>query len=251
MTIEKEIVEAAKKRFDKELHSSEYKRIHSDDYQLNKLIDMVDIQPRKKYLDIGTGNGYVAFSLAKKFPDVFVNGLDIALNAINENNKIIENEKLKNIEFNAYDGIILPYKKKSFYGVISRYAFHHFPDIEKSVSEITRVTDDNGFFILSDPQTYDDDLDGFADKFQSQVNDGHVHFYTRKEIESIFKNHNFLIEKEFNSAVRYPRVMNNKYEELFKNTNSEILNKYRIEFEQDKVFISVSVMNILIRKTNN
>ncbi len=52
------IIEAARKRFDAQLHTAKDKRIHADNEQLAKLVELVDIQ-RKKYLDLGTGN--VAF----------------------------------------------------------------------------------------------------------------------------------------------------------------------------------------------
>ena len=35
--------------------------------------------------------------------------------------------------------------------VISRYALHHFPDIQKSISEVSRVIKPKGFLFISDP----------------------------------------------------------------------------------------------------
>jgi ubiquinone/menaquinone biosynthesis C-methylase UbiE len=247
---ENDIISAAKERFDKELHSKEYRKIHSDDEQLIKIVDLMDIEDAKYYLDLGTGNGYVAFYLAKKYPLIKVYGLDIAENSIIKNNEIRKNEQIYNIDFISYSGNMFPFETGKFNGLISRYAFHHFPDVEKSVSEISRVLENGGYFLLSDPLTYEEDTDNFIDEFQTLKNDGHVHFYKRDEIESIFKKNNFEIEKEIYSVVRYPRNMTSTYKELFDRTYKEILEKYKIEIEDDKVYITANVMNIVFRKKN-
>ena len=243
-----EIINAAKARFDNQLHTDEYKKIHSDDEQLNDLLNLMDIQSGMKYLDIGTGNGYLAFALAKRYSDIFVYGLDIAENSIQHNNALCKKDKILNANFIVYDGMKLPFEQDNFYGVVSRYAFHHFPNIEKFILDLNRIIKPEGFFLFSDPKTYDNDCAGFVDQFQKQINDGHVHFYKRKEIETYFKTSGFHVQKEFESTVRYPRIMDKNYEELFKRTDKKIIDEYKIEFEEDKVYIRVNVMNILFKK---
>lgn len=56
MTID--IIEQARNRFDPELHTDEYKKIHSDDDQLHQLIDLFEVKGNERYFDLGTGNGY-------------------------------------------------------------------------------------------------------------------------------------------------------------------------------------------------
>ncbi len=242
------IIEAARKRFDAQLHTTEYKRIHADNEQLAKLVELIDIQKGKKYLDLGTGNGYVAFSLAKRYSDIVVYGLDIASNSIEKNNEMCEDENIENLHFQSYNGIDFPFESGSFLGSISRYAFHHFPNVNHSISEIRRVLEPTGFFILSDPLMDEDDCENFVDQFQMQIQDGHVHFYRKPEIEKIFRENGFLIEKEFESSIRYPRQMNRNYEELFERTQENVLHKYKIEIVEDNVYITVRVMNIMFRK---
>jgi predicted O-methyltransferase YrrM len=53
-----EIIKSAGKRFDSQLHTEEYRKIHSDSEHLENLIRLIDIKDNKSYLDIGTGNGY-------------------------------------------------------------------------------------------------------------------------------------------------------------------------------------------------
>jgi SAM-dependent methyltransferase len=242
-----DIIGSARKRFDGILHTDDYKKVHSDSEHLENLIGLVEIKDRGSYLDIGTGNGYIAFELARRNQNIKVYGLDIAKNSTVTNNLIKEIEGLKNIRFDSYDGKEFPYVDGAFCGAVSRYAFHHFPDAGMSLTELGRTVGNSGFFLLSDPLTYDEDEDDFADAFQSLVNDGHVHFYRRPEIEDLFRKHDFAVEKEFDSYVRYPREMNEDYQRLFDMTDGGILEKYRIEILESKVFITAKVMNILFR----
>ena len=55
----KEIIDQAGKRFDRELHTDDYRRIHADDEHLNLLLGMLEIGPGEKYMDLGTGHGYL------------------------------------------------------------------------------------------------------------------------------------------------------------------------------------------------
>lgn len=246
--MERDIIEQARSGFGDALMRDDYARIHSDDGQLARLGGLVGGRPGKAYLDIGTGTGYVAFALARAFPEARVTGLDIAANAIASDNERAMQEKISNLEFIAFDGGDFPFADGAFSGAISRFAFHHFPDVDKSISEIARVIDETGFFILSDPLTYEDDSRNFVDEFQGRKKDGHVHFLTREQALSRFAAHGFAVEEEFSTTFRYPRAMDEGYARIFKNAEAGMLEKYKIEFEADKVFITVAVMNIKFRK---
>jgi ubiquinone/menaquinone biosynthesis C-methylase UbiE len=243
-----DIVNAAREQFDCRLHAPGYAEIHADDEHRQKLIALCAVAPGKTYLDIGTGNGYVAFALAKQFKDSDFRGLDIARAAIARNEEIGKHEGMENIAFDVYDGGAFPYRDAQFSGCVSRYAFHHFPDADRSIAEIARVTGSGGFFILADPVTLPEDGEGFIDRFQALATDGHMHFYTREEIEPLFARYGFFIEKEFYSRIRYPRNMSGDYENLFRRTPRELLDAYTVEITGEKVYITVTVMNIFFRK---
>ncbi len=243
-----DIIDSSRKRFDEILHSPEYPRVHADDEQLEKLLGLCEIEPGESYLDIGTGNGYVALALARRFPGISVRGLDIARASLAANAELSRRESIANVAFDAYDGGDFPYRDGRFAGCVSRYAFHHFPNAEASAAEIARVTADGGFFTLSDPVTLPGDDEGFVDRFQSLTPDGHVHFYTRREIEPLFNRHGFFAEKEFTSSVRYPREAGPAYDRLLSGTRRETLARYAIESADGLVYITVEVMNVFFRK---
>jgi len=244
----KDIIDQARKQFDNELHTDEYRRIHADKTHLNSLMGFIEIVPNKNYLDLGTGNGYLAFEKANLFPNIQVTGIDIAENSIQQNKKIQQERQIENLEFMAYGGIRLPVIDGSYWGVISRYAFHHFPDPMTSIKEMYRVLEKRGFVIISDPITYNDDTNDFIDQFQKLKKDGHVHFYRLQERDEIFRQGGFYKEDQFQSECTYPRELDIPYHRLFEKTSTSILDKYQVNIDVTLVYITVTVMNVLYRK---
>ena len=99
--------------------------------------------------------------MANRFPDISVTWIDIATNTIQLNQKLQDEIGIKNLEFISYEWIQLPFRESYFGGTISRYAFHHFPDSTISVQELNRITEAQGFAIISDPIKYEEDTEGF------------------------------------------------------------------------------------------
>lgn len=242
------IIEDAKKGFDRYLHTGDYVKIHADSEHLESLIELIDVRKNKKYIDIGTGSGYIAFELAKRYPEILVLGIDIAENAIKKNLKIKNERKLTNLDFLPYQGTDIPLESNSTFGIISRYALHHFPNIEVSVNNFYRILEPGGFVITSDPVTYEEDTTHFIDKFQKLKKDGHVHFYKEAELIDSMKNEGFDVSNKFYSNLTYPRPYNEDYEKLFNKTPDEILRKYNIHIKDQDVYITVKVLNIMFRK---
>lgn len=248
MDFVKKKIEQAKKRFDAYVHTPEYKKIHSDTEHLDNLLILSPVKGGKRYLDLGTGNGYIAKALAERHPDIIVHGVDITHMVIDENNRL---NRLQNLFFDEYDGFDFPYPDSFFYGVICRYAFHHFPDVKKSMTEISRIIEKDGYFVFSDPRTDDIDVSGFIDEFQKLLPDGHIHFYRENEIKELFYRYNFQQESSFYSSIRYPREYNSEYEKLISTTDKDIIKNYEINREDKRVFLTVTVLNILFKKQKN
>ena len=53
--------------------------------------------------------------------------------ALEVNRSRAKEENIRNISFTSYDGINVPFEDSEFDMVISRYALHHFPNIQKSI----------------------------------------------------------------------------------------------------------------------
>ena len=149
---EKQIVEQAKKGFEADLFASNYNQIHSSGGHVNEILNLCRLEKGHRYLDLGTGNGDIAFRMAEQAPEVFVTGLDIVAKAVEANSQKAEREKLTHVTFVAYQGIELPFDDRAFLGVVSRFAFHHFPNPRLAAKEIARIIRCDGFCVIVFPQ---------------------------------------------------------------------------------------------------
>lgn len=238
----------ARERFDRELHTGSYNAIHSNEEHLKNLVSLLDMRPDSCCLDLGTGNGYLAFAIAEEYPEASVFGLDIAENAIIRNREIAMEKGLTNIFFSSYDGRHFPFTEDAFDRVISRYALHHFPDINFTAEEIHRVLQPQGTFLYSDPKRDSRDRKDFINAFQKLKQDGHVAFLKEKELLRIFREAGFDDEKSFASRVRFPREYSPEYKSLLARARRKMKRIHEIEVTHETVSISVAVMNILFRK---
>jgi ubiquinone/menaquinone biosynthesis C-methylase UbiE len=243
-----DIIAQARQGFDGRLHTDEYRKIHSDQAHLEALMQFLEIRPACHYLDLATGNGYLAFEMARRFPDIFVTGVDIATNAIHQDQALQREYRLGNLDFLEYDGGRLPLEDGSCWGSICRYAFHHFPDPAGSARELARVTQPHGFVIIADPLTYDEDTDGFIDCLQQFKQDGHVHYYRMQELDDVFQQSGFSRQAQFFTKLTYPREMNADYLHLFEQTPAAVLDLYRISVGVPMVQITVTIRNVMYRK---
>lgn len=245
---EYEIVRMAKERFDRELHTPRYRKIHADADHLEKLIQLMEIRPQEHYIDLGTGNGYIAFELARRFSEITITGVDIVDNSIAQNQQIAREIGMKHVTFHSYGGMQLPFADACCYGVVSRYAFHHFPNPTLSAREIARILQAGGSFVLADPVGDDEDTVGFIDRFQQLLPDGHVCFYKRTEITNMFAKAGLTVEEQFFSFVTYPRTLHDGYFALFEQTPQDILDRYHLDIRDQEVFITIKIANTRFRK---
>ena len=243
-------INQARQVFDQDLHRPAYDRILADADHLAALIKWMEIQPGKRYLDLGTGNGYIAFELARLFPQSYFTGLDIAPNAIQINQARQQELGFTRLDFICFDGIQFPFEKGWFDGLVTRYAFHHFPDPAGTLGEIRRILNPGSFLLISDPMTAEEDETTFIDDFQRLRPDGHIHFYKKSELLRLFQAHGFLAEDSFFSQISFPRDLTPDYTRLLDAQPRSVLQKYKVEIKDQQVYITVQVMNIRFRKVD-
>jgi ubiquinone/menaquinone biosynthesis C-methylase UbiE len=243
-----ELVRNARDRFNRELHGAEYRRIHSDDDQLRTLIDLLGLEAGNTVLDLGTGAGYVAFEIGRRYPECGVIGTDVADIAIAANIEKKEKERISNVDFRVCSGTTLPFDDVNFSGVITRYAFHHFPEPEVSVAEMNRILRRNGRVVVSDPVPFDADTQDFIDEFQRLRPDGHMRFYRTTELDQLFAGYGLQRVGGFSSQISYPRPMDPRYQALLKRTPSSVLSEYRVRVVEGQIWVTVDVANSAFQK---
>ncbi|MBO4524343.1 MAG: class I SAM-dependent methyltransferase [Ruminococcus sp.] len=225
-----------------------YNKQTNDKSHLEAILDILPIKSDMRILDLGTGSGYLAFALANKYPKATIIGLDIVEKALDQNRHSAKLDGLSNISFFTYNGITFPFENRSFDMVVSRYALHHFPDISKSISEVSRVLTDNGYFFISDPTPNEEDIYGFVDEYMQVKTDGHIRFRSYSEWIAICKKSGFKFTDSFKSIIRFPRKYDKIYATIMNRYPKEIVNGYGIKTTKDEILITEQVNNILFCK---
>ena len=227
-----------------------YNRQTQDPGHLEKILDFVRISEGMRILDLGTGSGYLSFPIAKNNPACEVIGLDIVNEALEANRARADAEGIKNLSFISYDGIDFPFEKDFFDLVVTRYALHHFPDINHSIGEVSRVLKKGGMLFISDPCPNACDTGRFVDDYMRLKKDGHIKFYTKDEWKSICEDHNLRPVDDFKSSIRFPKKKDTAYgyEEVLKKHDMAVIESYDLAETDTELYITEQVNNILFMK---
>ncbi|MDE5580703.1 MAG: methyltransferase domain-containing protein [Treponemataceae bacterium] len=248
--IENSII-STKQGFEQSFYSGDfYNKQTQDEHHLKNILDFLPLKADMKILDLGAGSGYLSFPIAKKNPTISIIGLDIVEKALEVNRFKAKKENIRNIRFVSYNGIDFPFVDSEFDMVISRYALHHFPDIHKSIFEVSRIIKQGGFLFISDPTPNANDICRFVDEYMQLKKDGHIKFYTKDEWLQICGKYGLQFKKSFESKIRFPRKKDTAYgfDELLKRHDKKIVEGYELEVAGDEIYITEQVNNILFYK---
>ncbi|MGH7639893.1 MAG: class I SAM-dependent methyltransferase [Candidatus Dormibacteria bacterium] len=121
---------------------------HADPVSLARFLELAQLRPNHKVLDVATGTGNVALAAA---PDVAeVVGLDITSSMLEQARMQAAEREIRNVRFVRADAEMLPYPAHSFDRVLVRSAPHHFLNLIKSLAEAYRVLRPGGVYAVSD-----------------------------------------------------------------------------------------------------
>ena len=247
----KESINDTRKGFEESFATGDfYNRQTQDSKHLEKILGIVRISDGMRILDLGTGRGYLSFPIAKNNPGCEVIGLDI-VNATLEANRVrATDEGIKNLSFVNYDGIDFPFEEDSFDLVVTRYALHHFPDIEHSIGEVSRVLKNGGMLFISDPSPNEGDTERFVDDYMRLKKDGHIRFYTKDEWTDICSRSGLHITDYFERDIRFPKKKDTAfgYEEVLRKHDKTVIDSYDLVETETELYITERVCNVLFVK---
>lgn len=113
-----------------------------------KVVKLVSSSKPHSVLDIATGTGDLAISLANSKAEKIV-GLDISEGMLAVGKKKVKKQNLENtIDLILGDSENLPFKNDSFDAITVAFGIRNFENLQKGLSEILRVLKPGGIFVI-------------------------------------------------------------------------------------------------------
>ncbi|USG63626.1 class I SAM-dependent methyltransferase [Brevibacillus ruminantium] len=177
MNREEEIKKQVQEQFGKHAKAYVTSVTHAKGEDLPLLVEWLKPQADWRVLDVATGGGHVAKTLAPHCRQVVATDLTVLmLEAAREAHL---EEKLENILHVQADAEKLPFLSETFDVVCCRIAAHHFPNPAAFIREISRVLRPNGQFVLIDNVVPDESgefasIGDFINQFEALRDPSHV-----------------------------------------------------------------------------
>jgi ubiquinone/menaquinone biosynthesis C-methylase UbiE len=113
-----------------------------------RLLDLAEVRPGQRILDVGTGTGVVASAAAARAgADGHVVGIDIS-SAMLAQARARSGSRADRIEYRLMDAEALQLEDGTFDAVVSLFALLHLPDPRRAVGEMYRVLRPGGWAVV-------------------------------------------------------------------------------------------------------
>ena len=123
-------------------------KVHASGASLTRLVDLVQPQLNWQVLDVATGAGHTAVTLAPYVSHVVAT--DITPEMLFVAARLVRERNVTNITLETADAENLPFDDDSFDLVTCRIAAHHFPNIGRFMAESARVLHAGGILAIVD-----------------------------------------------------------------------------------------------------
>jgi ubiquinone/menaquinone biosynthesis C-methylase UbiE len=147
---------------------------HASGESLDAVRHMVEPGAYDRGLDIATGTGFTAFAIAPYCRETLA--LDLTPQMLHEARRLAAERGLDELGYLLGDAERLPFAAGSFDLITCRVSAHHFPHVDRFVSEVARLLRPGGVFVLSDTVApEDDDLAIVMDRVETLRDPSHMH----------------------------------------------------------------------------
>lgn len=218
---------------------------HRKGGDLQTLVAMVNATGTEVALDIATGGGHTANALAPLVGKV--TALDLTPEMLAAAEIFIKENGHKNVDFVEGDAEKLPFSDDTFDIVSCRIAPHHFPNITRFVSEVSRVLKQGGQFLLDDNVAPEkDEFDEFYNTVEKKRDYSHFRAWKKTEWIQMLENEGFEIQElhrfekrfEFESWCDRMHLSDTKKAELTDYmllSSTKVKQKFRIQIKNNQI----------------
>lgn len=104
-----------------------------------------------RILDVGCGDGYLSYLIAKHSPRAHITGIDDEGSGIRQANTMTARSGLKNLEFRHVPAGPIPFRDAEFGLVVLADVIEHVPQVPAMLRELKRVLAGGGTLIVTTP----------------------------------------------------------------------------------------------------
>jgi ubiquinone/menaquinone biosynthesis C-methylase UbiE len=126
----------------------------ADEKALQLLVGFTGAESEDTVLDVACGGGLVVCAFAPHVRQA--TGIDLTPAMLERARDLAHQQGLRNVSWDLGSAAPLPYPDGAFTIVVSRFAFHHFPDPRAVLAEMVRVCAPGGRVLVCDVQASDD-----------------------------------------------------------------------------------------------
>jgi len=153
---------------------------------LQLIVDAARTTASDTVLDVACGPGLVACAFARTARHV--TGIDLTPAMLEHARGLAAKDGLTNVTFEQGDVLPLPYADASFSIVVSRFAFHHFPDPAAVLAEMRRVCRPGGRVVVADLMASPDPAKAAAFHRMEMLRDpSHARMLTLDELRGLLR----------------------------------------------------------------
>jgi ubiquinone/menaquinone biosynthesis C-methylase UbiE len=167
--------------------------VHKDPEVLKRIVELATPNSSSSVLDVATGSGHTAASLAPHVAHVVC--VDITIEMLAEAKKLTLERRIANVSFSLANAHALPFQDGSFDIVTCRRAAHHFSDITRALREMRRVLRAGGILVLDDRSVPEDDfVDSCMNELDRLHDSSHVREYRPSQLRRLLEASGFMVD---------------------------------------------------------
>jgi ubiquinone/menaquinone biosynthesis C-methylase UbiE len=156
-----------------------------DQDALRLLVEHSGVTAADTVLDVACGPGLVVAAFAQTCRHA--SGIDLTPAMIEKAREHSAALALANVDWHVGNVLPLPFPDRSFSLVVSRFAFHHFPDPRAVIAEMARVATRPGRIVVADMAASDDPRRADALNRMERLRDpSHTKALTLAEMRALF-----------------------------------------------------------------
>lgn len=235
--------------------------IHAKGTDLHSLVEFVRGKKNNRLLDIATGGGHVANTLAPLFQDVVA--FDLTENMLKKAEQFIRSNGHVNVSFVEGNAERLPFPNESFDTITCRIAAHHFTNVKEFIAEVHRTLESDGFFFLIDnvaPEV--EEYDVFYNFVEKKRDPSHYRAYKKTEWISLLERNGLQVQsyitfdKEFNfdwwcDMMNVPKTERDELTTYMINAPKEMQEWFHVTIENNEVKSFYTEMALFVARKSS